>query len=212
MFSKLRKSWLFKSSLLTIVVIERPCHAWAETRMPVHEKYALLSQELKQIDNLNGVRNLLGWDEMVMLAPGSANARNEQKAALASVIFEKETSPKLNELINELLHGDLTALPSDYDRANVRDAARDFHITSLKTKDMAVRESELEGQGYQAWADARSKSQFPIFSPILSKIVDLKKEFALCTRPLLSPYDGNIDCFERGMKVSHIDGVRFVWT
>lgn len=163
--------------------------------------YQLLETKLKQIENLNGIRGLLGWDEMVLLAPGSANARIDQKSGLTEIIFEKETSLDLKGLIDVLQASDLTGLPSDFERAVVRDAARDFAITNLKTKDMVVRESELEGLGYQSWVKARKSSTFNDFSPILEKLIDLKREIAITTRPHLEAYDGNIDCFERGMQV-----------
>jgi Zn-dependent M32 family carboxypeptidase len=57
---------------------------------------------------------------MVMLAPGSAPARNDQKSALSGVIYEKQTSPQLKSLIDQLLAGDLSSLPTDFERANVR--------------------------------------------------------------------------------------------
>jgi Zn-dependent M32 family carboxypeptidase len=57
---------------------------------------------------------------MVMLSPGSATARNDQKSALSAVIYEKQTSDQLKTLIDELVSSDLTSLPSDFERANVR--------------------------------------------------------------------------------------------
>jgi hypothetical protein len=68
----------------------------------------------------NSSSGLLGWDEMVMLAPASAPARNDQKSALSGVIYEKQTSPQLKSLIDQLLAGDLSSLPTDFERANVR--------------------------------------------------------------------------------------------
>lgn len=122
---------------------------------------------------------------MVLLSPGSATARNNQKSALTTVIFEKQTSPELQSLLTELLTSDLSVLPSDYERAVVRDADRDFSLTARKTKDMAAREAELEGRGYQTWNEARRDSDFSKFSPVLKEIVDLKREIGTVTHPHL---------------------------
>jgi len=87
------------------------------------------SDHLVEIEKLSGVQELLGWDEMVMLAEGSSAARADQKAALATVLYEKKTSPALKKIIDDLKASDLSTLDNDFDRANVRDAARDFDLT-----------------------------------------------------------------------------------
>ena len=114
--------------------------------------YAALEVKLKEINKLAGIDALLGWDQMVLLPTGSSTARNDQKSALAGVIFEKKTSPELKSLIAELVGSDLSVLPSDYERAVVRDADILVHLAVSQTKDMTVRLAELEGRGYQIWA------------------------------------------------------------
>ena len=147
-------------------------------------KYGQLTEKLTEIEKLAGIKGLLGWDEMVLLAPGSATARNDQKAALSGVIYEKQTSPELAKLITELKTSALSELPTNYERAVVRDAARDYDLTVRKSKDMAIREAELEGRGYQVWAASRSESNFQQFAPVLKEIVALKREIAAVTHPV----------------------------
>ncbi len=52
----------------------------------VLDNYSELRKKMNDIENLNGVNGLLGWDEMVMLAPGSADARGNQKAVVAKLL------------------------------------------------------------------------------------------------------------------------------
>ena len=180
----------------------------ASSSAPQKELYEKLKGKLAEIEKLNGVKGLLGWDEMVMLAPGSAEARNDQKSALSGVIFEKSTDSSLQALLEEMKKTDLRELPSDYDRAVVRDAERDFLMTARKSKEMTMKESELEGRGYQSWVAARQASDFSLFSPVLQEIVTLKAEIAAATHPHLpSAYDANVDLFERGMKVERLEEI-----
>lgn len=72
---------------------------------------------------------------------------------------------------------------------------------------MAVREADLEGRGYQVWAEARGESNFQKFAPVLQEIVGLKTEIAAATHPHLTPYDANIDAFERGMNVQRLNEI-----
>lgn len=113
----------------------------------VKTKYSELTQLCKEIETLNGIKGLLGYDEMVSMPPGAANSRNDQKSILSGVIYEKSTSDRLKNLIESLNKEDLSVLDSDYDRANVRDATRDYRLTVSKTKEMTMKESELESKG-----------------------------------------------------------------
>lgn len=177
------------------------------TPTPQKELYDQIKVKLIEIERLNGVKSLLGWDEMVMLAPGSANARNDQKAAISGVIFEKQTHVQLKDLLENLRKTDLKDLPTDFDRSVVRDAIRDYELTARKSKDMVEREADLEGRGYQAWVTARQASDFSQFSPLLQEIVSLKAEIAAATHPGTGAYDANIDSFERGMKTARLNEI-----
>ncbi len=156
----------------------------------VKENYALLEKKLNDIEYLNGVNGLLGWDEMVMLAPGSADARGKQKSVIASLMHKMQTDPELGTLLDTLNKSDLSHLPSNFERANVRDAFRSYTLTSRKSKEMATAKAELEGKGYQAWAAARKADKYADFAPVLAEIVQLQREIGLATRPQMSAYDG----------------------
>jgi hypothetical protein len=56
------------------------------TMMDIDQRglYNRLTTKLSEIEKLSGVKGLLGWDEMVMLQPGSASARNDQKVSSTS--------------------------------------------------------------------------------------------------------------------------------
>lgn len=128
------------------------CSPTSTTALQTTTNYAALEKKLTEISKLAGIDALLGWDQMVMLPQDSSSARNDQKSALASVIYEKKTSPELESLITDLLKADLSVLPSDYERAVVRDAGILFFLAVRQTKDMTVRQAELDGRGYQVWA------------------------------------------------------------
>jgi carboxypeptidase Taq len=136
-----------------------------------------------------------------MMSPGSAPSRASQKSALAGILHEKKTNPHLGTLITALATNKeaLASLPSDYDRANVRIAKRDWDLQTRKTKAMASREAELEAKGYNTWVSAREKNDFPAFAPVLEEIVQMKKEVAAATHPGKNSYDANIDTFEPNM-------------
>lgn len=145
-------------------------------------------------------------DETVMMPENSEAARNAQKAALAGVSYEKKVNPKVGEALDILAKHkkDVDAWATAYDKAVIRDAARDYALHTRKTKDMAMRSAELEGRGYSTWAKARKDNDWNAFKPVLQEIVALKQEVAHATRPHMSSYDANIDEYERGMTSARI--------
>ena len=143
-----------------------------------------------------------------MMPSNSATARNDQKAALAGVLYEKKTDAQLGIDIKYLLDKLEDANDvNEYDKAIVRDAWRVYTVQKNKTKSMAMRIAELEGKGYAAWVSARSNNDWDSFRPVLQEMVELKKEVAQATKPHLSSYDAQIDDYERGMKSARIDEV-----
>jgi Zn-dependent M32 family carboxypeptidase len=162
--------------------------------------YRIVEKKLKEIETLNGIKQLLGWDEQVMLAKDSTNARMEQSACLAAIIYDKQNCLDLEKSLKLFSSCDLSIF-SSFELANIRDAIRDYELASRVTKEMTVRGSELEGKGYHDWVSARTTNNYSSFINVLSEIIALKIEMAGKTHPNLSPYDGNIDLFERGMKV-----------
>ena len=62
------------------------------------EKYLSVSKKLSEITHLDGISGLLGWDEMVMLPPGSSASRGAQKEVLAGITYDKKADGELGGL------------------------------------------------------------------------------------------------------------------
>jgi len=140
----------------------------------------------------------------VMMPPASAELRSQQQAALAGVVFEKETSPALGELLAQLK----ASMPADeWERAVVRDAARDYKRRTALSKELAQREARLQSDGYHAWAKARKEDDFSSFKPLLAEWVALTREKCAAIDPSAEPYDVCLDGFERGLLSSRVDEV-----
>jgi carboxypeptidase Taq len=183
---------------------------------PDHDAvYKSLKTKLQEIERLEGVSALMGWDEAVMLPENSDTARNNQRAALAGVIFEKKTAAELGADISALRKDARFSCPgrgaaagvSAFDQANLRDAARSYDVEIRKSKELAMRVAELEGRGYATWAKARKEDDWNSFVPVLKEIIALKKEVAGITKPDMPVYDAIIDDFERGMESERINEI-----
>ncbi|KIY91519.1 hypothetical protein MNEG_16445 [Monoraphidium neglectum] len=73
-----------------------------EAPVATQQAYEKLCGKLRELNALEGISGLLGWDEMVMMPPGAAESRGAQKSALAGVIYDKKTDKEVGALLEEL--------------------------------------------------------------------------------------------------------------
>lgn len=175
----------------------------AVTGQDVNSDYDLLTSKLKDISALGGISGLLGWDEMVQLPPQAASARAQQKAALAGVIHEKSVDKELGEILKRLQNGDLSG-HGEYERATVREAAREYRKSSSVTEELVKREATLESKGYAQWVKARGSSDFSQFAPVLKEWINARKERAEMVDASKKPYDVLADDYSAGLTAARV--------
>lgn len=169
-------------------------------------KYQTLVKKLEEISHLNGVMSTLGWDQEVVMPPGASEARAQQMAALAGVIHERVTDPQLGEclaLLSEENNGAFNA----FELCNIREAKRNFDLETKIPRKLVIKMAELSSRAHPVWVTARGENKFSNFSPVLKHFLELKKEWAQYAYPDMSPYDANIDNFERGTRMAEITPV-----
>jgi Zn-dependent M32 family carboxypeptidase len=143
----------------------------------------------------------------VMMPQGAAALRARQGAALAGVVYEKETDAALGELLSRLTASGASSSLPPYEAATVRDAARSYKRRVALSKEIAQREARLSSEGYQAWVAARAASDFSQFAPVLEQWLSLTREKCAAIDPARSPYDVSLDTFERGMTSARLDEI-----
>ena len=168
--------------------------------------YDTLAKKLKDISSLSGISGLLGWDEMVMLPPGAAEARASQKSALASIIHEKKVDTSIGDLLTRLQSSDLSPL-NDYQRATIREAARGYAKDIAVTEELVRLEAELESRGYTTWVKARQEKDFSLFAPVLSEWVAARKQRASLVDGSRPPYNVLADDYSPGLTAERITEV-----
>lgn len=163
-----------------------------------------LKEEFTEIRRLQYITALLGWDTQVNLPPGSFKGRSEQVSIMEKMIHEKLISEKIGKLISECEKiSDLDTI----DSAMVREARRLYdHEVKIPTE-LVIEIAKTSILSHQAWEKAKEKSDFSIFEPLLSKMIELEIEVAnrLDTGPTL--YSTLIDLFEPGATYSWIKSV-----
>ncbi|MCH9639645.1 MAG: carboxypeptidase M32 [Betaproteobacteria bacterium] len=169
----------------------------------INNDYLELIEKLKEISHLNGVMSTIGWDQEVMMPTGAAEARAKQISALAGVIHERTTDPRLGDCLATLKEADSDSFDL-LQACNIREAQRNFDLDTKVPKRLVMELAELGSRGHLIWVTARKENKFANFAPVLKQFLALKKEWAQCVFPDKNPYDANIDIFERGTSMAEI--------
>jgi carboxypeptidase Taq len=166
--------------------------------------YDGLAKKLRELDALNGISGLLGWDEMVMMPEGSASSRGAQKSALAGVLYDKRTEKELGQLLEQLKGA---AGLDPVQAAVVREAQRSYTRETAVPKELAQRAAKLETDAYAAWVSARKASDFSRFKDYLQQWVDVSLQKAAAIDPSRPAYDVLLDDYEKGMTSARLDQI-----
>lgn len=179
--------------------------AAAVAEVSTSKAYEELTGKLRELDALNGISGLLGWDELVMMPEGAVGSRGAQKSALAGVLYDKRTDKQLGGLLQQLkaAAGELDPVQA----AVVRDASRSYTRETAVPKELAQRIAKLETDAYVAWVAARKESNFSKFAPFLQQWVDVNKQKAAAIDPAAPAYDVLLDDYEKGMTSARLDEI-----
>jgi carboxypeptidase Taq len=174
------------------------------------EKLELLKEKLGEVVDLGYASGVLGWDQQVNMPPAGNEARGQQLATLNKIAQEKFISDEVGRLIEDLQQ-ELDGSDSD-DAALVRVAARNYEKARRVPPSFIAEQAIVTSKAFEAWVEARSKSDFSIFRPHLEKVVELVHKYISFFPPAEHPYDVLLDDYERGMKTSDVkaifDGLR----
>lgn len=161
------------------------------------DAYTLLIAELREIALLGTIQSVLGWDERTHLPPKGAPHRAKQTSLLAKLSHERFTSPRIGQWLAEVEGSPLMADRYGDAAVNVRQTRRAYDRATKLPTSLVQALTETAVLGEQAWAEARAKSDFSLFSPWLTKTLDLKRQEAACVAaPGQSAYDALLDEYE----------------
>ena len=171
------------------------------------EKLEQLKAILGEVSDLGHAASVLSWDQQTYMPPAGAEARGQQLATLGKIAQEMATSEKVGKLIDDLKKEFEGADPDSDDAAYVRVAARDYDKASRVPPEYVAERAVVASKAFEAWVEARGKSDFSIFRPHLEKVLDLVKKYVSFFPPADHPYDTLLDNFEPGMKTSDVHDI-----
>lgn len=168
------------------------------------EKLDQLKERLGEVADIGRAASVLSWDQQVNMPPGGNEARGRQLATLSKIAQEKFISDEVGRLIDEVkkeLNGSDSA--SD-EAALVRVAARNYDKARRVPPEFIAEQAIVTSRAFEAWVEAKGKSDFSIFQPHLEKVIELVHKYIAFFPPADNPYDTLLDDFEPGMKTADV--------
>lgn len=168
------------------------------------DKLEQLKARLGEVSDISRAASVLSWDQQVNMPPMGNEARGRQLATLSKIAQEKFIADEVGILIEDLKREYDGAAPESDEAAMIRVAARDYDKARRVPPEFIQEQAIVTSQAFNAWMEARSKSDFSIFQPHLEKVVELVHRYISFFPPADHPYDTLLDNFEPGMKTADV--------
>ena len=164
-----------------------------------------LTEYFNELQRLSYITNLLEWDQQVnMMAYKSVEGRSEQRALIKKLLHKKLTSDKAGKLISE---AEKLKDLNDIDAAMLREAKRAYEQEIKLPEELVIEIEKTSVLAQQKWQEARQKSDFKLFEPLLKKTVELQREKATRLETYPDLYSTLIELFEPGATYDWIANV-----
>jgi len=189
---------------------------------PQHPYQQLLAT-LRETATLGSISGLLNWDQETYMPRAAGAHRANQVAMVSAMVHERSTSPRMGELI-AACEADKELLSDPECAANIRELRRDYDKSTKLPTELVSELSRVGSLSQDAWKDARAKSDFASFAPMLSQMIELTRRKAECYASGAAPstaangrangaaargelYDWLLDEYEPEVKASEIEAI-----
>ncbi len=171
------------------------------------EKLTTLKTLLAEVADLDAASAVLSWDQQTYMPPGGSEARGQQLSTLGKIVHEKFTSEEIGALLQDL-EQEFAGADPDSDEVRLLKVTRHQYDRATRVPSDFVAEFALvTSKAFDAWVEAKGKSDFAIFRPHLEKIVELNQRYVSFFPPADHPYDILLDQYERGMKTADVKAI-----
>jgi len=171
------------------------------------QNYQALRTHIKETATLGSVSALLGWDQETQMPPRAAETRSNQFSLLARMLHERQTSPKLGEMLSAVESSELIQDPFSDAAAIAREVRRSYNRATKLPATLVEEIAKTSVLAHQSWAEARKASAFKTFEPWLSKTVELQRQVADCIGHSGQRYDALLDEYEPGETTARVGEV-----
>ncbi|NPA93406.1 MAG: carboxypeptidase M32 [Chloroflexi bacterium] len=171
------------------------------------DKLQRLKDLLGEVWDLNMAAAVLGWDQETYMPPGGAAARGQQLSTLSRLAHIKFTSDEIGQLLDDLAPEAESWDPDSDEARLVKVTRRDYLKATKVPSDFVAESAQVASQAQMAWREAKATSDFSKFEPYLTRIVELRRQYANFFAPYEHVYDPLLDDFEPGLKTADVQRI-----
>jgi len=163
-----------------------------------------LKQRLAQVSDLAATAALLEWDQQVNMPPGGNDPRAHHLATVKTLAHSLFIADETGQLLKEAA-AETTDRPYDSDDTSlVRVAQREYGKLRRVPESLVAERARAFALAFDAWGQARAKSDFAHFRPHLERVVDLSIQYAEALGYDDCLYDALLDRYEPEMKTAQV--------
>jgi carboxypeptidase Taq len=166
-----------------------------------------LFERTREISDLGNLLALLGWDQQVKMPPQANQVRGPQLATLQALLHERQTAPRIGELLGALEERVQSNGYTDADRGLVRLVRREYDQATKIPAPLVREVAEATSEAWGAWEHAKPANDFAAFAPHLRKVVTLVRQVADHLGYEGSPYNALLDQYEPGMTLEKLNPI-----
>ncbi len=168
-----------------------------------------LGHYLHETQLLGSIHSTLYWDQNTQMPKRGSAWRGEQLSCMARLLHTRQSNLEYESLITEakeeyeitLDRGDLTEDQREERRINLMLLKQDLIRQKNLDPELVAELSLAKSEGYDLWQEAKSKDNFKLFEPALSKLIFLRQEQSnqlseprSCWETLAQPFEPDITC------------------
>ena len=163
-----------------------------------------LRERLAEISDLGRSLGVLAWDQKVTMPPLGAPARAEAMATLGRIAHEKLVDDEIGRLLERLRPYEESLEYDSDDASLIRVTRLDWEKQRRVPTELRAEMIRAGALGNQVWIEARARSDFASFLPVLERNLDLKRRYVECFDWDDSPYTPLLDDYERFMTTTEV--------
>ena len=145
---------------------------------------------------------LLSWDQEINMPSRAAeegDRRLRAERALSQRLLSRELLSLLEVAVKRLEY------LNDYEKDVVRVLRRSVDMLKKLPEEFVWRKAKVITEAQNVWREAKAKSDFSLFKPLLKEIVELSRQEAEYLYYEGHPYNALLDEFEEGLTIDDVD-------
>lgn len=169
-----------------------------------------IQQALQQLDELQkklyaytAAQSSLYLDGVTVAPRDTSAGRGVALGVLAGEQHKTLSDPKVGEMLEVLAQAGEQL--TDEQRRQVELLTREYRQLSRIPAQEYMEYAMLVNEASDVWHRAKENNDFPLFAPLLEKLVDYNRRFAGYYDPEKAPYDALLNEYERGANMDQLD-------